>query len=80
LSGGGPHEDDPPPGWNGEWAGTNAEMHHFAIARHGQSINLLYFDGSVRNTRARDLWSLPWHKQFDVDYAARNIGFPDWMN
>jgi prepilin-type processing-associated H-X9-DG protein len=78
--GGGPHADDMPPGWNGEWAGAKAEMHHFAIARHGHGINLLYFDGSVRYTRARDLWSLPWSKVFDVDYAARYTGFPEWMN
>ena len=78
--GGGPHEDDLPAGWNGEWAGANAEMHHFAIGRHGTGINLLYFDGSVRHTRTKELWSLPWHKGFDVNYASRHIGFPPWMN
>jgi prepilin-type N-terminal cleavage/methylation domain-containing protein/prepilin-type processing-associated H-X9-DG protein len=78
--GGGPYPDDLPPGYNGEWSGANAEMHHFAIARHGKGVNVLYFDSSVRNTRVKTLWSLPWHKGFDVDYAARNIGFPDWMN
>jgi prepilin-type N-terminal cleavage/methylation domain-containing protein/prepilin-type processing-associated H-X9-DG protein len=78
--GGGPFADDLPPGWNGQWSGANAEMHHFAIARHGKGINLLYFDSSVRETRARDLWTLPWSRGFDVNFASQHIGFPDWMN
>ncbi len=78
--GGGPFADDMPPGWNGEWAGANAEMHHFALARHGKGINVLYFDNSVRQTRAKDLWSLPWSKGFNVNYWSGNISFPDWMN
>jgi prepilin-type N-terminal cleavage/methylation domain-containing protein/prepilin-type processing-associated H-X9-DG protein len=78
--GGGPREDDLPPAFNGEWLGVNAEMHHFAIARHGKGINILFFDSSVRNTRARDLWQLAWHKDYDFAAAARGIGFPAWMN
>jgi prepilin-type processing-associated H-X9-DG protein len=56
------------------------EMPVFAMARHGRGVNVLYFDGSARNTRAKELWTLPWHRKFDVNYAAGNIGFPDWMN
>ena len=78
--GGGPHFNDIPPAFNGEWRGVNAEMHHFAIERHGKGVNILYFDSSVRNTRAKDLWSLPWSKGYDVNAAAQAIGFPDWMN
>jgi prepilin-type processing-associated H-X9-DG protein len=55
-------------------------MHHFAIARHGKGINQLFFDSSVHNTRAQALWTLPWSKGFDVNYASQHIGFPDWMN
>jgi prepilin-type processing-associated H-X9-DG protein len=78
--GGGPYPDDIPPGFNGEWIGANAEMHHFALARHGKGVNILFFDGSVRFSRPKDLWSLPWSKNFDVNYASQNIGFPGWMN
>jgi prepilin-type N-terminal cleavage/methylation domain-containing protein/prepilin-type processing-associated H-X9-DG protein len=78
--GGGPSATDLPSGFNGQHAGFNNEMNFFALARHGKGVNVLFFDGSVRNTRARDLWSLPWHQQYDVNFAARNIGFPDWMN
>ena len=78
--GGGPHEDDLPPAFNGEWLGVNAEMHHFVIARHGKGVNILFFDSSVSYTRAKDLWALPWHKNYDVNAAVQGIGFPDWMN
>jgi prepilin-type N-terminal cleavage/methylation domain-containing protein/prepilin-type processing-associated H-X9-DG protein len=78
--GGGPHEDDPPPGFNGEWAGAGAEMHHFAMFRHSKGINILFFDSSVRYTRAKDLWQLPWHKDYDDALAAQGRSFPDWMN
>jgi prepilin-type N-terminal cleavage/methylation domain-containing protein/prepilin-type processing-associated H-X9-DG protein len=84
--GGGPHHSNPPPAFNGEWAGDLADIslvsdfdfHHFAIARHRKGINLVFFDGSVRYYRARDLWSLRWHREFDVSYHT-NISFPDWM-
>ena len=78
--GGGPFYNDLPPAFNGEWMGANAEMHHFAIERHGKGVNILYFDSSVRNTRAKDLWFLPWSKGYDVNAAAQAVGFPDWMN
>jgi prepilin-type N-terminal cleavage/methylation domain-containing protein/prepilin-type processing-associated H-X9-DG protein len=78
--GGGPYYNDIPPAYNGEWMGASAEMHHFAIERHGKGVNILYFDSSVHNTRAKDLWSLPWSKGYDVNAAAQAVGFPDWMN
>ena len=78
--GGGPYPTDSPPAFNGEWAGAGAEMHHFAFARHGKSLNLLFFDNSVSPRRPKELWGLPWSRGFDVNYASQNIGFPDWMN
>jgi len=76
--GGGPRQTDSPPRFNGEWAGFDAEFHHFALARHRYGINVLFFDGSVRYSRARDLWKMPWHREFDVTYYAK-VKFPDWM-
>ena len=77
--GGGPSPTDTPPSFNGEESWSNGDMGFFAIARHGKGVNILYFDGSVRNARAKDLWNLPWHKDYDAS-AAANIVFPDWMN
>jgi RNA polymerase sigma factor (sigma-70 family) len=77
--GGGPVPTDEPPDFNGQWLGYEAEMSHFAIARHNKGINLLFFDGSARYERDRDLWNLPWNNNYDVFYAASNIQFPAWM-
>ncbi len=79
--GGGPHPTDARPAFNGEWSGAGAEFKHFALQRHGRGLQLLFFDGSARFKRPRDLWSLPWNSGFDVNYAARQGPnfFPAWM-
>ncbi len=74
--GGGPDISDPPPNFNGEWAGAGAEFHHFAMARHSRGINALFFDGSARLERAKHLWRLKWHREFDTSRRT----FPAWMN
>jgi prepilin-type N-terminal cleavage/methylation domain-containing protein/prepilin-type processing-associated H-X9-DG protein len=75
--GGGPDEEDTPPAFNGEQPDLGQEMTVFAMKRHGNGVNILYFDGSVRATRVKDLWILPWHQDY---VAATNIIFPSWMN
>jgi prepilin-type N-terminal cleavage/methylation domain-containing protein len=79
--GGGPHHTFAPPTSNGLWTGADAEFNHFTIHRHGKGINVLYSDNSVRRTRARVLWSLPWNKEFDTYYAESQGPnfFPVWM-
>lgn len=77
--GGGPNFTDAPPAYNGEWLGVDAEMHHFAMARHEKGVNVLFFDGSARYSRAKNLWNFYWHNQYDINYASRNIQFPAWM-
>jgi prepilin-type N-terminal cleavage/methylation domain-containing protein/prepilin-type processing-associated H-X9-DG protein len=70
-----------PPDYNGHWIGSGNEMMHFAMHRHGKGVQVGMFDGSVRHRRARDLWSLYWHTQFDINYAANQSPtfFPAWM-
>jgi prepilin-type processing-associated H-X9-DG protein len=82
--GGGPDtlgNDGARPAYNGEWSGAGYEFKHFAIVRHNKGSQLVFFDGSARSKRVRELWALPWHKEFDVDYAARQGAsfFPAWM-
>ena len=72
--GGGPDllgNKDDMPAFNGEWSGAGYEFKHFMMQRHGKGIQLVFFDGSTRRTRARDLWRLYWHNSFDVTYADR---------
>jgi len=77
--GGGPRENDTPPAFNGQPFDLSQEMFVFALKRHGKGVNSLFFDGSVRHLRVKDLWSLPWHKEYDVNAAASMV-FPGWMN
>jgi prepilin-type N-terminal cleavage/methylation domain-containing protein/prepilin-type processing-associated H-X9-DG protein len=77
--GGGPQENDTPPAFNGQPFDLSQEMDVFAMRRHGKGVNILFFDSSVRHSRAKDLWSLPWHKEYDIN-AAAGMAFPGWMN
>ena len=83
--GGGPDvlttPDSNRPAYNGEWINSNHEFMHFAIHRHARGIQIVFFDGSARYRRARDLWALPWHKTYDVRYVATRGPnyFPAWM-
>ena len=81
--GAGPYEDDSPQDYNGEWwnsaPGAWEEMWAFSIERHTKGINILFFDSSVRYSRAKDLWQLPWHQNWDAKEASQ-VTFPDWLN
>jgi prepilin-type N-terminal cleavage/methylation domain-containing protein/prepilin-type processing-associated H-X9-DG protein len=82
--GGGPDltgNDGARPAFNGEWSGTGYEFKHFAMHRHGKGVQVVFFDGSARRVRARNLWRLYWHNSFDIKYGdsqGPNF-FPDWM-
>ena len=39
-------------------------MRRFYLARHAGGINAAFLDGSARNVRLGDLWSLRWHRTF----------------
>jgi prepilin-type N-terminal cleavage/methylation domain-containing protein/prepilin-type processing-associated H-X9-DG protein len=86
--GAGPHYSTPEaharPEFNGEWEGSDYEMMHFAIVRHGKTMQMVFFDGSARKLRPRKLWELQWHRNFDVNYvgtlcAKDALYFPVWM-
>jgi prepilin-type processing-associated H-X9-DG protein len=85
--GGGPHYTARnaymPPTRPGEYSSvanfTEYEMQHFCIPRHDKRINILYFDGSTRTTRLRELWSLKWHREFDTEAWLTRVQLPDWL-
>jgi hypothetical protein len=84
--GGGPHtgraQAIQAPDFNGQWIGAGHEMMHFAMHRHAKSIQMTFFDGSARSQRARHLWKLYWHKDFDIGYGDKNptTCYKPWMN
>ena len=77
--GGAPSHTDALPTANGLWGGVGQDNFHWAIVRHGKGINLTFFDGSARNLRTRELWKLPWHTAYDVDFMYTYNRIPAWM-
>lgn len=65
------------PQFNGQWVSSNQDLMHFAMWRHGNGVNVVFFDGSVRHQRARKLWFLRWHRTYDVNYPSAAGYFPD---
>jgi prepilin-type N-terminal cleavage/methylation domain-containing protein/prepilin-type processing-associated H-X9-DG protein len=55
----------------------------FAVNRHNGFINMVFLDGSTRNVGLKELWILPWHKEWKADFATRTsragIDWPDGM-
>jgi prepilin-type N-terminal cleavage/methylation domain-containing protein len=79
--GGGPYHTSARPAFNGQWSGVGDEAKHFAIQRHGQRVQFVYVDTSVRSQRPRDIWTMPWNKDFNTTawmLQGPNF-FPEWM-
>jgi prepilin-type N-terminal cleavage/methylation domain-containing protein len=56
------------------------EMEHFAFPRHdGKRTQWVFYDGSARSIRVRDLWSLRWHREWDPQYYRSAVNFPAWL-
>jgi prepilin-type processing-associated H-X9-DG protein len=57
----------------------------FCINRHGQYVNGLFLDWSVRRIGLKELWTLKWNMQFDTANAWTKAGgaqpedWPAWM-
>ena len=61
-------------------------MAHYCMDRHGNgTINALFLDTSARSVGLKELWTLKWHPQFDVDGPWTLAGgvsptaWPEWM-
>ncbi len=57
----------------GEW---DWDMARYTLDRHSRGINLAFMDGSSRKIVLTDLWSLKWHREFELLY---DIDIP-WLN
>lgn len=69
-----PQETDLPPAvqclpsWPWHTGITN-----MCIDRHNRSINMLFFNGTVRKVGLKELWNLKWHRNYD-----QNCPLPVW--
>lgn len=86
--GGGPFtvgQQGDPPQFNGQWLGAGHEMKHFCIDRHNGANNHLFLDWTVRSVDIKELWTIKWHKKFDVrgpwtrGGGVQPADWPEWM-
>jgi prepilin-type processing-associated H-X9-DG protein len=65
--------------------GTSDEMNHFCIDRHSGFVNFLFMDWSVRKVGLKELWTLKWHRDFNVNGPWTKGGgvlptdWPKWL-
>jgi len=81
---------DEPPEYLGQYDGgtscwsTNA-MKIYCIDRHSAGINGLFADTSVRKIGLKELWTLKWHRKFNLTGPWTTLGgvkpgdWPEWM-
>jgi len=74
---GAPKEDDTPPDdlmADGSNLWNENMMRRFVINRHpSPTINIAYADGHAANTQLPELWTLPWHRNWDRDQREPNV-------
>jgi prepilin-type N-terminal cleavage/methylation domain-containing protein/prepilin-type processing-associated H-X9-DG protein len=82
--GGGPMAQgnkDNPPAENpkgGASRGSGYDYANFAFWRHGKGINMVFFDGSTRRVRPKQIWRMKWHKEYNETTAYPTT--PSWLN
>ena len=60
-------------------------MKRFALNRHDGFVNVLFMDWSTRKCGLKELWTLKWHKTYDVTGpwttagGVQPVDWPEWM-
>jgi prepilin-type N-terminal cleavage/methylation domain-containing protein len=78
------HIDTPPETQDMAWASME-HMRRICIDRHDAFINMAFLDWSVRKVGLKELWTLNWHKNFNVHGPWTKAGgvqasdWPEWM-
>jgi prepilin-type processing-associated H-X9-DG protein len=60
-------------------------MRIFCIDRHEGAVNVLFMDWSARRVGLKELWTLKWHKNFNIQGPWTRGGgvmptdWPEWM-
>ena len=77
-------EDYPPEGPFDIWEPGENEMKRACIQRHGDFVNGLFMDWSVRKTGLKELWELWWHQGWPVaefPHSRVAVGPPtEWLD
>jgi hypothetical protein len=76
-----PLHSNEPPAYEGDViyqvGPTSGELKRFCVNRHWGMTNGAFLDFSVRRVGLKELWELPWHREWPMD-AAPPV-WPDWM-
>lgn len=69
-----PLEGDTPPLFESDYFGgaVPSQTRRYCVNRHDAAIHCLYMDFSVRRTNLKCLWSIKWHRLYDVDAPKPN--------
>jgi prepilin-type processing-associated H-X9-DG protein len=78
--------DQPPPteAGPGDTVGIN-EMNRVCVDRHNGFVNSLFCDWTVRKIGLKELWTLKWHRTYNVNGPWTKAGgatpdkWPQWM-
>jgi prepilin-type N-terminal cleavage/methylation domain-containing protein len=82
--GGFPQHTDKPPSFR-DSIGGSGHMGRYCVDRHNGHINVLLADYSVEEVGLKRLWTLKWHREFDIAGPWTQVGgvnpgdWPDWM-
>jgi len=81
-----------PPEWDGHWYdgslppyGTAISIARFALNRHTEGSNCLFFDLSARKVGLKENWTLKWEQKFNTSNRWTKAGgvepndWPEWM-
>jgi prepilin-type processing-associated H-X9-DG protein len=82
-----PRDTDLPPEYPGDVLKTGGagEMKRVCINRHKGNINSLFMDWSVRKVGLKELWTLNWHRGYDMAGPWTKTGgaipsdWPQWL-
>ncbi len=65
--------------------GNTGEMNHYCLNRHDGAVNMLFMDWSTRHVGLKELWTLKWHRQFNIAGPYTRAGgfqqsqWPVWL-
>jgi len=73
--------------WDFGWGdkGTAGEMNQFCIDRHNGWTNLAFADWSARHVGLKELWTLKWHREYNISGPWTKRGgvqptdWPQWL-
>ena len=74
-----------PPVYDGQYWDNVDMMTRFCLNRHDGFVNSLFVDFTVRKVGLKEMWTLKWHRKYDINGpwtitgGATSSDWPEWM-